>query len=65
METNQGLKDFLAAAKANLERIKLLTTQVGLKYVELPETHFGVGIAIAFTETQYAVYSAFGYGRRH
>jgi hypothetical protein len=62
MQTNQGLQDFLAAAKANLERIKLLTTQVGLKYIELPETPFGAGIAIAFAGTQYTVLSVMGGG---
>jgi hypothetical protein len=62
METNQGLDDLLAAAKATLERIKSLTTQVGLKYFELPEAPVGVGIAVAFAETQYTVLSVMGGG---
>jgi hypothetical protein len=62
MERDQGSGDLLADAKASLERIKLLTNQVGLKYVELPEAPVGVGIAIAFAETQYTVLSVMGGG---
>jgi hypothetical protein len=57
METGQGPEDLLAAARATLERIKILTTQVGLKYVELPESPVGVGIAVPFGGTQYTVLS--------
>lgn len=54
--------DLLAAAKTTLETIKSLTTQVGLKYVELPEAPFGVGIAVGLGETQYTVLSVMGGG---
>lgn len=56
------LEDLLAGAKATLERIKSLTTQVGLKYVELPEAPVGVGIAVGFGETRYTVLSVMGGG---
>lgn len=62
MGTYQELEDLLAAAKATLERIKSLTTQVGLKYVELPEAPVGVGIAISFSGTKYTVLSVMGGG---
>lgn len=56
------MEDLLTAAKATLGRIKSLTTQVGLKYVELPEAPVGVGIAVGFGETQYSVLSVMGGG---
>lgn len=56
------MQDLLGAAKATLERVKALTTQVGLKYVELPEAPVGVGIAVGFGETQYTVLSVMGGG---
>lgn len=62
METDQGLEDYLAAAKATLERVKSLTNQVGLKYAELPEAPVGVGIAVGFGETQCVVLSVMGGG---
>ena len=65
MERDQGSWDLLAAAKETLERIKLLTNQVGLKYVELPEAPLGVGIAIVFAETQYTVLAVMGGGNEN
>jgi hypothetical protein len=62
MATGQEPEDLLAAAKVALERIKSLTAQVGLKYVELPEAPVGVGIAVAFGGTQYVVLSVMGGG---
>ena len=62
MATGQEPEDLLAAAKMALEHIKYLTAQVGLKYVELPEAPVGVGIAVAFGGTRYAVLSVMGGG---
>lgn len=62
MANVQEPEDLLAAAKATLERIKSLTTQVGLKYIELPEAPCGVGIAVAFQGAQYVVLSVLGGG---
>jgi hypothetical protein len=56
------MDDLLAAARATLERIKILTTQVGLTYVELPEFLAGVGIAIGFASTRFTVLSVMGGG---
>lgn len=62
MATGQEPEDLLAAAKATLERVKSLTVQIGLKYVELPEAPVGVGIAVAFGGTRYTVLSVMGGG---
>lgn len=56
------MQDILGAAKATMERIKALTTQVGMTYVELPEVLAGVGIAVRFGETQFTVLSVMGGG---
>lgn len=56
--------EFLAAAKASLDRAKALASQVGLKYVELPRPAMpvGVGIAMAFGDTHFVVLSVMGGG---
>jgi hypothetical protein len=59
------MEDLLAAARVTLERIKTLTTQVGLTYVELPEFLAGVGIAIGFASTQFTVLSVMGGGNEN
>lgn len=56
------MQDILGAAKVTLERIKSLTAQVGLKYIELPEAPVGVGIAVGFGENQFTVLSVMGGG---
>jgi len=56
------MDDLLSAARATLEKIKTLTTQVGWTYVELPEFLPGVGIAVGFGPTRYTVLSVMGGG---
>ena len=51
------LPDYLETASRQLERVKLLVHQVGLKYIELPAGPFAVGVAVAFGETDYDVLS--------
>jgi hypothetical protein len=62
MATDSGMEDILAPAKATLERFKSLITQIGWKYVELPEAPVGVGIAVSFGDTRYTVLSVIGGG---
>lgn len=59
MANAQEPEDLLVVAKATLGRVKSLTTQVGWKYIELPEPPMpiGVGFAVAFEGTQYVVLS--------
>jgi hypothetical protein len=52
----------LGLAHQQLERIKVLCDQSGLKYVELSPALVGVGIAISFGQTDYVVLSIMGGG---
>jgi hypothetical protein len=54
------MSDLLDMARQQLERVKLLTTQCGLKYLEQAPFPLGVGIGVAFEETQYVVVTIMG-----
>ena len=55
------MDELIALAKGQLDRIKALCAQVGLKYVEIPDDFMGAGVAIAF-ETDYVILSVLGGG---
>jgi hypothetical protein len=52
-------------ADQQLERVKALCAQTGLKYVDLPPEWVGVGIAIGFGQTDYVVLSVMGGGNEN
>jgi hypothetical protein len=56
------MDEAIALAKTQLDRIKALCAQVGLKYVELRDSPFGPGIALAFSETDFVILSILGGG---
>jgi hypothetical protein len=56
------MDELTALAAQQLERVKALCSQIGLKYVELPAQFMGVGIAIGFGETDYTILSIMGGG---
>ncbi len=56
------MDELVALAKQQLERVKVLCTQSGLKYVDLPSGLMGVGIAIGFGQTDYVILSILGGG---
>jgi hypothetical protein len=56
------VEELIALAKSQLGRVKALCTQVGLKYVELPDNLFGAGVGAGFGEAQYVVLSVMGGG---
>jgi hypothetical protein len=56
------MEDFIALAKGQLGRIKALCSQVGLKYIELPDHFMGAGIGAGFGETDYVVLSVIAGG---
>lgn len=56
------MDEFVALAGQQLERVKVLCTQSGLKYVDLPHVLIGVGIAVGFGQTEYVVLSVLGGG---
>jgi hypothetical protein len=55
----------LDLAVQQLERIKVLCTQSGLKYLELAAQFIGVGIAIGFSEVDYSILSVMGGGNEN
>ena len=58
--------EMTALAAQQLERVKTLCSQIGLKYLELPAQFVGVGIAIGFGETDYTILSIMAGGsERH
>lgn len=56
------LEEMIALARSQLGRIKALCDQAGLKYVELPDELFGVGIGVGFGEADYVILSVLGGG---
>jgi hypothetical protein len=56
------MDELTALAAQQLERVKALCSQIGLKYVELPAQFMGVGIAVGFGETDYTILSIMGGG---
>jgi hypothetical protein len=56
------MDELTALAAQQLERVKALCSQIGLKYVELPAHVMGVGIAVGFGETDYTILSIMGGG---
>lgn len=56
------MDELIALAKSQLGRIKALCSQVGLKYIELPDDVFGAGIGVGFGETGNVVLSVMGGG---
>jgi hypothetical protein len=50
-------EEMTALAARQLERVKALCSQIGLKYLELPTQFVGVGIAIGFGEMDYTILS--------
>lgn len=56
------MDELTALAAQQLERVKALCSQIGLKYVELPAQFMGVGIAVGFGETAYTILSIMGGG---
>lgn len=57
-----SLEEFTDQARRQLERVKVLCAQSGLRYVELPPAFLGAGVAIGFDETDYVVVSVAGGG---
>lgn len=51
------MEEFTVLASQQLERVKALCSQIGLKYAELPPHFMGVGIAIGFSETDNTICS--------
>lgn len=51
------MDEFKELAQQQIERVKILCTHSGLKYVDLVPSAMGVGIAIGFGETDYVVVS--------
>ena len=51
------MEEFTELARQQIERVKVLCAQLGLKYQELAPTFVGAGIAIGFGETDYVVVS--------
>jgi hypothetical protein len=49
--------EMIALAAQQLERVKVLCSQIGLTYVDLPPFFMGCGIAIGFGETDYTILS--------
>lgn len=56
------MDDLLGLAKSQMNRVKGLCAQVGLKYADLPEHFMGAGIGVAFGETDYVVLSVMAGG---
>jgi hypothetical protein len=56
------VSDDLDLAQDQLDKVKLLSSQVGLEYEELPPQPTGVGIAMSWRETDFIVLSVIGYG---
>jgi hypothetical protein len=56
------VEEMTALAKSQLDRIKALCAQVGLKYVELPDDTFGAGVGIGFGEAGHVILSVMGGG---
>jgi len=54
--------EILGGARETLEKVKPLVTQLGMKYVELPDSVTAVGIAVPFSETQYSMLAVMGGG---
>lgn len=46
-------------ARSQLERLKVVVSQLGLNYYELPACPFGLGVAIAESETRFVLLSVF------
>lgn len=59
------MDELIELAKQQLERVKVLCTQSGLKYVELAPTFMGAGVAVGFGETDYVVLSVAGGGNEN
>ena len=57
--------DILDLANNTLRRVATLTTSVGLRYVDLPDSGFSVGIAVAFSDQDYVLVSVVGGGDEH
>lgn len=59
------MDELIALATQQVERVKVLCTQSGLKYAELAPTFMGAGIAIGFGETDYVILSVAGGGNEN
>lgn len=56
------MEELVAIARQQLERVKALCAQLGLKYVELGRQLMGVGIAIGFGPADYVILAVVGGG---
>ena len=56
------MDELVALARPQLERIKVLCTRTGLKYVDLPPEFMGVGIAVGFGQTDFVILSVMSGG---
>lgn len=56
------MDELIALAKGQLDRIKALCAQVGLKYAEIPDSFMGAGVGVGFGETDFVVLSVLGGG---
>jgi hypothetical protein len=56
------VEELTALANAQLERVKVLCSQTGFTYVDLPSELVGVGVAIGFGQNDYVVLSVMGGG---
>jgi hypothetical protein len=54
--------ELAALANAQLDRVKVLCSQMGFTYVDLPPEMFGVGVAVGFGQNDYVVLSIMGGG---
>lgn len=56
------MDELIALAKGQLDRIKALCAQVGLKYAEIPDSFMGAGVGVAFSEADFVILSVLGGG---
>lgn len=49
------MEELVAVAKQQLNRIKVMLSQAGLRYTELPDQIFGVGVAVRFNQIDYVI----------
>src|SRR3954470_21566666 len=59
------MDELIELAKQQLERVKVLCAQSGLKYQELAPTFMGGGVAVGFGETDYVILSIAGGGNEN
>jgi hypothetical protein len=56
------MDELIELAKGQLDRVKALCTQVGLRYIEIADSFFGAGIGVALSEMDYVILSVLGGG---